>query len=110
MLPSASAAGAPPLFHKAASFPFGAKLNTLVCCKFVFPYPISQPVYGRISQCDPQLVYTTLFSNINPGRLLYCFGSKVTVPLLLLSPLPASDASTGTGPPNSSAPVTRFNA
>ena len=41
-----------------------------------------------MSQCDAQVVYTTPFSRSSAARSLYCAGSKITLPLELLSPVP----------------------
>ena len=49
-------------------------------------YPMTQAVYGKLSQCDAQLVYTVPFQISSPARSLYCFGSKVSVPPTLPSP------------------------
>src|SRR5258706_16477278 len=88
MLPLASAAGPAPAAHTDPSLPFGVRFRTLIWLRLASLYPMTHPVYGTMSQCEAQLVYTTPFHNSKPARSLYCFGSKVSTPLTLPAPLP----------------------
>src|SRR5436305_928556 len=110
MLPALSAAGPAPAFQNAPSLPFGVTLRTLVWASVFWLYPMTHPVYGRMSQCDDQAVYTIPLSRRRPGRSLYCLGSKVTAPPMELSPEPGNVAATAFGPPSISLPVVRSRA
>src|ERR1039457_1437772 len=110
MLPFASAAGPAPACHTDPSLPLGVKFRTLTRLRLVSLYPMTHAVYGKWSQCDAQLVYTVPFQTSKPARSLYCFGSKVSRPPTLPSPVPAYVACTSTGPLNSSPPVVKSSA
>src|ERR1700722_6771803 len=96
MKPLESAASPAPAPQIAPSLPFGVTLITLVLARVAASYPITQPVYGLISQCDAQARYTTPFNNNNPDRSLYCLGSKIAKPPWLPSPVPGYFAFTST--------------
>src|SRR5206468_9880905 len=110
MLPAASAARPAPLFQNEASLPFGVTFNTLTCASVFSSYETIHPVYGWMSQCDDQLVYTTPLSSSSAGRSLYILASNITDVPLLFAPVPGKLASTSFGPVNCSAPVARLSA
>src|SRR5580704_18867630 len=98
MFPVLSAASPAPDIQIAPCLPLGTTFSTLVWASVDASYPMIQPVYKPMSQCDAHPVYTTPFSNSSPARSLYCAGSKITLPLELLSPVPGKDAWTSLGP------------
>src|SRR5260370_5753632 len=71
---------------------------------------MTHAVYGKMSQCEAQLVYPVPFHNSNPARSLYCIGSKVSTFPMLPDPLPGYVACTSIGPLNSSPPVVKSSA
>src|ERR1700691_4650722 len=68
MFPELSAARPAPLIHTDPSLPFGVTFSTLACASVDSLKPMTQPVYGRESQCEVHPVYTTPFSKSTPAR------------------------------------------
>ena len=79
-------------FQNEASLPFGVMFNTLTCASVFSSYEMIHPVYGWMSQCDDQLVYTTPLSRSSAGRSLYILPSKITDVPLLFAPVPGKVA------------------
>src|SRR5260370_28240615 len=105
MLQLESTAGPAPAAQTDPSFPFGVRFRTLTRLSVAALYPMTHAVYGKMSQCEAQLVYTVPFHNSNPARSLYCFGSKVSTFPMLPDPLPGYVACTSIVPLNTSHPV-----
>src|SRR5260370_7483198 len=105
MVPLGSTAGPAPAAQTDPSFPFGVRFRTLTRLRVASLYPMTHAVYGKMSQCEAQLVYTVPFHNSNPARSLYCFGSKVSTFPTLPDPLPGYVACPSITPLNSSAPA-----
>src|SRR6266478_7640573 len=110
MFPDESAASPAPLIQIAPSVPFGVTFSTLDIANVDALKPMIQPLYGSMSQCEAQAVYTTPFRSRRLARSLYWPGSKTTFDPVLFGPVPGYVAWMVAGPPNNSAPVATSSA